>query len=265
MPPKLAFLLFALMASPAPVDAQTPTTGALKSPAAPAAKRPPEKSYKPISLTIAAGPADPSFASFRQELAGVAKNRVYAELVRLVVAQGFFWAGDFAGGFDPRKSSAENFAAAIRLERGDGMGWNRLAAFAALPDATPMPSWPGVICAPSRPQFDEVEFDRMNTAAMSPAGWVYPRAAGVAMRAAPKTTAGVIERLGLHLVRLLGYEASEIDSDSTRTAWAQVAAPSGKTGYAAPGTMFPLRGDQLCYVKDMTGRWRIAGYVTAGE
>jgi hypothetical protein len=254
-----AGLFFAMTASMfaamlAPLQAQT-------SPA----KRVLEKPYKIIPLTIAPAPADASFTSFRQEVGRVAKDRVYAELERLVVAQGFFWAGDFGRGFDPKKTSAENFAAAIRLERDEAIGWNNLAAFAAFPDATPMASRPGVICAPSRPLFDEVEFDRINTAAISPAGWVYPRTANVAMRSAPRPASAVIETLGLHLVRLLGYEASETNFDTARAAWARVAAPSGKTGFVAPGALMPLQTDQLCYRKDLMGRWLIVGYVTASE
>jgi hypothetical protein len=44
-----------------------------------------------------------------------------------------------------------------------------------------------------------------------------------------------------------------------------VAAPSGKTGYVAPGELMPLRMDRLCYLKDVTGRWRIVGYIALGE
>jgi hypothetical protein len=215
-------------------------------------------------VTIAPALDDPSFAGFRQELAEAAKKRVYGELARLVVTQGFFWAGDLAKDFNPKRPAVENFAAAIRLEGESGGGWSALAAFAALPDAAPMASRPGVICAPTRPQFDEIDFDRVNTAAISPAGWLYPRAAGVAMRAAPQPTAAVIEKLGLHLVRLLGYEG-ETQPDSVRDAWARVAAPDGKTGFVAPGALYPLSGDRLCYLKDVTGRWRIAGYVTDAE
>ena len=42
---------------------------------------------------------EPSFASFRAELAEVLRRRVFAELSRFVVAQGFFWDGDFDNEF----------------------------------------------------------------------------------------------------------------------------------------------------------------------
>lgn len=261
----------ALMLSAARVDAQTPPAGAAKppaprAPAAPAAKPLLQKPYKPIAVTVTPAPDDPSFAAFRQQLADVAKNRVYAELARLVVAQGFFWAGDFAGGFDPKKSSAENFAAAIRLERGAGSGWSRLAAFAAWPDAAPMASRPGVICTPSPPQFDEIEFDHVLDITQTKASdWNYPRAAGAPMRAAARPTAAVIETLGSHLVRRLENTSGNAANNPAGQIWTRVAAPSGRTGFVAAAELMPLRGDQICYLKDVTGRWSIAGYVAVGD
>jgi hypothetical protein len=256
-----------IFAAQAPVDAQTQIPGTAKAPApvrAPVAALPLEKPYTSVAVTIAAAPEDASFASFRQQLAGVAKDRVYAELARHVVLQGFFWDGDFSGAFDPKRSSMENFAAAIGLERGGGSGWSSLANFAAAADATPLPSRPGVICAPTPPEFDDIEFERLLDATQTKSvNWKYPRTSGVVMRRAPRPNSAAIETLGLYLIHLLGYEASE--SDPARTAWARVAASSGKVGFVAPATLMPLRTDRLCYSKDVTGRWRIAGYVAAGD
>src|SRR5436190_17650935 len=119
------------------------------------------KPYRPVALTLPAPFAEPSFVSFRAELAQVLRRRVFAELSRLVVVQGFFWDGDFDNEFDPRRSGTENLAGAVKLERGGGAGWERLAAFAAEPSAASLPSRPGVICAPANPTFDEIEVDRM--------------------------------------------------------------------------------------------------------
>jgi hypothetical protein len=259
----------ALMATAAlaPAAAQTLPAPAAKPPIAarkPAAQLPLEKPYKPVAVTLAPAPDDPSFAAFRAQLAVVAKDRVYAELARLVASQGFFWDGSFSGGVNPHRSAAENFAAAIRLEAGAGSGWNSLAAFAALPNAMPLPSRPGVICAPALPKYDVVEFDQMIAATgTNAAAWKYPREAPVAMRAAPRPAARVVETLGLHFIRVL--DNASATSDPARTAWALVAAPSGKTGFVAPDMLMPLRSDRLCYHKDVTGRWRIAGYITAGH
>jgi len=247
-----------------PAWAQTPPAAKPSAaPRAPAVKLPQEKPYKPVAVKIAPAPDDPSFAAFRQQLAAVVKTRVYAQLAPLVVARGFFWDGDFFGGLNPTRSSAENFAAAIRLESEGGSGWNSLAAFAAIGTAAPLPSRPGVICAPAAPEYDLVDFDQLIAATgTKAAAWRYPREDGVAMRAVPRNTVRPIEALGLHLVRLLGAAP---DSNAARAGWALVAAPSGKTGYVAAAMLMPLRSDKLCYHKDVTGRWRIAGYIGAGD
>jgi len=224
-------------------------------PAAPA-KPVLEKPYKPVAVTPAAMPDDPNFASFQQELAVAANNRVYAELARLIVPQGFFWDGDFDERFNPKRSAAENFAAAIGLEREGGTGWARLALFAAAPDAAPLEAHPGVICAPAPPAYDDVAFDQLlDSTQTSAADWLYPRSPGAPMRLAPRPASRAVETLGLHMIRLLGINDG----------WAHVAAPSGKTGFVAPGTLSPLRGDRLCYQKDITGRWAIAGYIAAAN
>ncbi|MEX1082734.1 MAG: hypothetical protein WEC82_00295, partial [Xanthobacteraceae bacterium] len=219
----------------------------------PAGKLAQEEPYKPVAVKIAPAPDDPNFAAFRAQLAKVAKDRIYAELVSLVAARGFFWDGDLSGGFDPQRSPAENLAAAIRLESGGGGGWNALAGFAALTSATPLPSRPGVICAPARPQYDLVDFDQLVAATGTDAAvWRYPREEGMALRAGPRPTARIIETLGPYFVRLL--DVGPLPED-----WVAVAAPSGRTGYAAAAMLLPLHGDRLCYRKDATGRWHIAG------
>ena len=113
-------------------------------------------------------PNDPGLAAFRQHLAAVARDRVFNELARSVVPQGFFWDRDFAESFDPKKTGVENLAAAIRLEQGAGLGWQMLAEFAAEPTATGTPAAPGVLCAPGRPSFEQEEFDRLLDATSAP-------------------------------------------------------------------------------------------------
>ncbi|MFN3566541.1 MAG: hypothetical protein ACK4V1_11235, partial [Burkholderiaceae bacterium] len=43
-----------------------------------------------------------------------ARRRVYADLARLVVPQGFFWERDFARRNDGRRPGVDNLAAAVR-------------------------------------------------------------------------------------------------------------------------------------------------------
>jgi hypothetical protein len=235
------------------------------------AARPPAaaKPFEAVSVKLPPPPDDPSFAAFRQNLAAVAGRRVFDELARNVTPQGFFWDRDFAENFDPKRTGAENLAAAIRLEHGSGTGWQMLADFAAAPTASAIPAAPGVLCAPGRPSFDQDDFDRLIDATRSsPAEWVYPRAAGAAsleLRAAPRPTASVIETLGSYFVRVIGFETAPANADPLHTSWTRIAAPSGKIGYAAPDTLNSLAPPQLCYVKGITGRWTIAGFVGGGN
>lgn len=254
-------LVLTVLLGVAPALAQAPKASAPKPSALPA-----QAPYAPVAVTISGVPDDPNMAAFRNELTAVVKGRVFADLARLVVQRGFFWDRDFGGGFDPKKSGAENLAAAIGLEHGRGAGWNRLAGLAAEAAGGKLGARPGIVCAPARPQFNEFDFDRLMQTTKSDAfAWTYPRAAGAELRAASRPNAPVIEKLGLHLVRVLGYEAKDDDPDATRTAWARVVAPSGKVGFVAPALLLSPYAERLCYAKDVTGRWRIAGYIGGGD
>lgn len=219
-------------------------------------KPPAQPPYKPLAVNAAPASADPSLAVFRRQLAGVAQNRVYAELARLVTPHGFFWHGGTSGALNPAASGGENLAAAIRLESQGGAGWKALAAFAAAAGAEPLPSRPGVVCTPAPPDYDPIEFDRLLAATGTQASaWNYLRDAAVPMRPAPRPAGRAVETLGPHLVRVLA------NPDPANPAWALVAAPSGKTGFIPSSVLLPLTGDRLCFHKDVTGRWQIAGYI----
>jgi hypothetical protein len=247
-----------------PASAQmSPAAKPPAAPRAPAAKLPVEKPYKAVPVKLAPAADDQSFAAFRQQLAAVAESRVFKELAPLIVARGFFWHGDFSGGFNPRRSAMENFAAAIRLESEGGSGWSRLAGFAALASAAPLPSRSGVVCAPAPAEYDLIDFDQLTAATgTTAAAWRYPNEDGVALRAAPRPESGPLAALGLYLVRLLEDDPAAAIGAAD---WLRVAAPSGKTGYVGAADLIPLRSDRLCYQKDVTGRWRIAGYIAAGD
>jgi hypothetical protein len=249
----IAAFTAAANAQPAPQEPAAPSVLAPK-------PQPLEKPYKPVAVTVPPAPADPNFAAFRQQLAAAAKTRVHAQLARLVVARGFFWEGDAAGSFNPAARPIENFAAAIGLESKGGAGWNALAAFAIAPGTAPLPSRPGVVCAPAQPDFDPVDFDQLlATTGTQAADWKYLRDAAVPMRVAPRPVGRALETLGSYLVRVLA------NPDPTNLSWALVAAPSGKTGFIPSSLLLPLGGDRLCFHKDVTGRWQIAGYITAAN
>jgi hypothetical protein len=248
----IPFILAALAAT-APVAAAQPIL-------------PPLKTYVPVAITLPAASTDASFAAFRAELAIVAKSRVYAALGRLVQSQGFFWDRDFARAFDPRKPAVDNLAAAIQLEHRNGSGWTLLAALATEAAVEPMASRPGVVCAPANPSYDGVAFARLLDATHTGVSdWVYPRAAETKVQAAPQPAAAVLGTLGPQFVRLLGFEGAGGQPAPERKLWARVATPDANSGFVAPGNLMSLTAERLCYIYDLVGGWRIAGYVAAGE
>ena len=150
----------------------------------------PTAPYAPVTITLPAPAADPSFVAFRGAIAAAAKARIYADLEALVQPQGFFWDRDFGNGYDPKKPSVDNLAAAVALERGDGMGWDKLAGFAVEKSLEPLDSRPGVFCAPARPGYNAVEFSKLlDTTYTNAAEWAYPLADGVPVRGAPRANA----------------------------------------------------------------------------
>jgi hypothetical protein len=227
-----------------------------------AAEAPAAKPYAAVTVNLPPVSHDASLGAFRAKVAAVAKRRVYAELAELVTPQGFFWDRDFDNEFLSRLPSVDNLAAAVRLERGDGAGWNALANFAAEATVAPLPGRPGILCAPGEPTFDNLAFDRLLDATVSEArDWAYPRAENTPVRAAAETGAPVVDRLKLALVRLLERSPAWGRADIVDTGWLRVATPAGKVGFVAPGALRPLSPERLCYGKDVFGRWRIAGYI----
>jgi hypothetical protein len=248
-----SFLLLALSAlSLAPALAQSPP-------------RPP-KPYAPVAIARPAPSGDASFNAFRTALAAAARSRIYAELTPLVVQQGFFWGRDFGQAFDPRKPAVDNLAAAIALEQGNGIGWDLLAAFAAEAAVAPLESRPGIVCAPARPGYDGVAYSKMlDTTYTTGIDWAYPRANETPVRSAPQPGAAVAGSIGPHFVRLLGFEGPDSEPAPGRNLWALVALPDGTPGFAAPGSLMSLTAERLCYIKDLVGGWRIAGYIAGGD
>ncbi len=226
----------------------------------------PPKPYEPVTITRPAALDDLTFALFRAALAVAVKTRHYAELAPLVLERGFFWGRDFGQRFDPRKPAVDNLAAAIALERGNGSGWQALADFAAEAAVEPLDSRPGVICAPARPNYDGVAFAKLlDNSVTSDIDWAYPRADETPVRAAQQPDAAQVGTLGLHFVRLLGFEGAGSEARPGRTQWARVALPDGKQGFVAPRSLRSLTGERLCYIKDLVAGWRIAGYIAGGN
>src|SRR5262245_20928294 len=110
--------------------------------------------YKPVPITLPPAVNDPSFATFRNQLADIAKNKDRAALARIVAAN-FFWTPEDKDIADKQKSPIDNLSKALSLDGTDGFGWESLAAYAAETTAMADPQRQGVFCAPAEPSFDE--------------------------------------------------------------------------------------------------------------
>jgi len=259
-----AFVALALAA--APVNAQAPRPGQAPPPAQrgpappPQAQKPaPPKPYKVVPVTLPQPSNDPSFEAFRKQLADIAKRKDRAGLARLVVANNFFWMGEKGDKADKRKNGINNLAAAIGLDAQDGSGWQTLADAAEEATLEPVPQKRGVMCSPASPMFDEAAAEQVaKDTRTDPGDWGYPDKAGVEVHAAAQRNAPVIEKLGLHLVRVMPEEppAGQPPKESD---FVRIVTPSGKVGFVANESLGSLDSDQLCYIKDAAG-WKIAGY-----
>jgi hypothetical protein len=221
------------------------------------AQAPEHKPYKPVEVTLPAASTDKSLEAFRKQLAGIAQRKDRAALARLVAAKDFFWEGDVGGTFNAKRTGFDNLAAALRLDGADGRGWAALATLAAELSLGPTVEHPQARCAPAPPDYEDADLaaltDATNTDVVD---WSYPRTPGLQVRNAAAADGVTIETLGLHLVRVLGA--------ADRNGWVRVAAPSGKTGFVAPGSLLSPLADRVCFGKDGSG-WRIVGYVGAGD
>jgi hypothetical protein len=219
----------------------------------------PPKPYKAIPVTPAQPYNDPSFVAFRKQLGDIAGRKDRAALARLVV-RNFFWASERGDKADKKKSGIDNLAAAIELDNTDGSGWQGLAEAANEDTLEPMPQRKGIMCAPAIPNFDETAAAQVaKDTGTYPGEWGYPSKPDVEVRAAAKADAPVIDKLGVHLVRVM---LEQPDAGAPESGFLRVVTPSGKVGYVLEELISSLQTDQLCYVKDATG-WKIAGF--AGE
>ena len=245
----LAVAIAALVVAPA--LAQKPAA-----PPAPAVLAPP---YKPVTITPPGDLTDAAFTALRVQLADAVKKRDAAALAKLVVGTGFFWERDKGDAASKRRTGYENLSAALGLSNKDSAGWDMLAGYAEDPTASAAPSRKGVFCAPADPAHDVAAFDRLlKTTQTQVLDWGYPVAANTSVHAAPTASAPVIEKLGLHVVRVMP------DNKPGSAAYQRIVTPSGKAGYVSIDAIAPFGNDQICYVKD-AGGWKIGGYIGGGE
>jgi hypothetical protein len=255
--PRLALTSFvaaalAITATLAPVSlsAQGPPQGQGQPPA------PVIGPYKPVPIKLPAAMNDPSFDAFRKQLAEAAQKKDRAALGRMV-AHNFFWIPEDKDLAEKGKPAIENLAKALGLNDKDGFGWEALSAYAAEASAGADTQRQGVFCAPAEPAFDEKAADELaNATHTDAADWAFPARDGVEVRETAKNDAPVVDKLGLHLVRVL---ADDSPANAVTAAFIKVVTPAGKVGYAPVESILPIGGEQLCYAKD-GGAWKIVGF-----
>jgi len=249
-----AALALATMLAAGWVFAQTPP------PAPPPAQAPSPAlgPYKPVPITLPPAVNDPSFDSFRKRLAEIAQKKDRTALAELV-APNFFWVPEDTDIADKKLPAIDNAAKALGLNGGaDAIGWDALAAYAAESSTMADPQRGGVFCAPAEAGFDDKAADELaNSTQTDASDWVFPLRDGIEVRSAAKQDASIIDKLGLHLVRVLPDDSP---ANAVLAAFVKVLTPEGKVGFAPVDSVLPIGGEQLCYVKDASG-WKIAGFL----
>ena len=222
---------------------------------------PPAKAgpYKVVPVTPPQAINDPSFESFRKQMAETAQRKDRGALAKLVAEQNFFWVRETGDRADRRRSGIDNLAAALGLGNKDGAGWDMLASFADDPTGSPSPEHKGAVCAPADPSFDGKAFNELMQATKTDVSeWGYPVSADVDVHATPQANAPVVDKLALAFVRVMPEGGPNVPS------FLRVVTPAGKPGYVAVNSVAPIGNDQICYVKDANG-WKIGGYIGGGD
>jgi hypothetical protein len=259
-----------LLAAPALSQSQLPRPGQLppaggqgapppqRGPAAPPQQpaAAPVKPYKPVSITAPAAVADPSFEAFRKQLGAVAEKKDRKALAGLVVPN-FFWMGEKGDKADKKKPGVENLAKAIQLDGEEAPGWEILGAASNDPTGTPFPDRKDTICSPADPTFNAQELEALAKATGTDEGdWAYPTQTGIEVHSGPQPNSPVVEKLGLHFVRVMQDNAP----GDQQNPMLKVVTPSGKTGFVPAEALSPLGNDQLCFSKE-GGGWKISGFI----
>ena len=214
------------------------------------------KPYKVVAISAPPMVNDPSFEAFRKQMAAAAEKKDRKALAEMV-SKSFFWMGEKGDRADKKKPGIENLAKAIGLDAKDGSGWETITGFASDPTGMPFPDKKDTICAPAEPQFDAKELEALAKATGTEEGdWAFPTQPGLEMRAAAQPNAAVVEKLGMHFIRVMD-DGNEPSGDNPMI---KVVAPSGKVGFVPADAISPLGNDAMCYTKE-GGAWKIAGFL----
>jgi hypothetical protein len=223
-------------------------------------ERAPFKPYKKVAVTLPTAMSDPSFEAFRKQLADAVRRKDRTAVGALIVAQGFFWEREGGNGVDEKKSALENFAAATGLDAKDGSGWEFLGDYAAEPSASRVGDRNDMICSPATPLFEETDLLALvRDTETNAIEWGYPLKDGIEAREGVKPDSKLIEKLGMHFVRVVFDDALP----DTPEPMLRIVTPSGKLAVIPADTLAPLGIDQVCYVKQGNG-WKIMGFIGEG-
>ena len=214
------------------------------------------KPYKAVAVAAPPMINDPSFEAFRKQMTAAAEKKDRKALADMV-SKSFFWMGEKGDKADKKRPGIENLAKAIGLDAKDGSGWETIIGFASDPTGMPFPEKKDTICAPAEPQFDGKELEALAKATGTEEGdWAFPTQPGLEMRAAAQPNAPVVEKLGMHFIRVM-EDGTEPSGDNPMI---KVVAPSGKVGFVPADAISPLGNDAMCYTKE-GGAWKIAGFL----
>ena len=217
----------------------------------------PPKPYKAVAIAAPPMVNDPSFEAFRKQIAAAAEKKDRKGLADMV-SKSFFWMGEKGDKADKKKPGIENLAKAIGLDAKDGSGWETIVGFASDPTGAPFPDKKDTICAPAEPQFDGKELEALAKATGTDEGdWAFPTQPGLEMRAAAQPNSPVVEKLGMHFIRVMEDTSAAPNNDNPMI---RVVAPSGKVGFVPADAISPLGNDALCYGKE-GGAWKIVGFL----
>ena len=243
-----------------PRPGQLPPPGGQGGPPARGPAAPPPqagaKSYKAVAISAPEPVKDPSFEAFRKQIGEVAAKKDRKALASSV-AQNFFWMGEKGDKADKKKPGIDNLAKAIGLDGKDAQGWEMLAGSAEDPTGTSFPDRKDTICAPADPVFNGQELEALVKSTGTEDGdWAYPTQPGVEVHSGPQPNAPVVDKLGMHFVRVMQDNAPP----NQQNPMLRVVTPSGKTGFVSAEALSPLGNDQICYTKD-GGGWKISGFI----
>jgi hypothetical protein len=158
---------------------------------------------------------------------------------------------------DKKKPGIDNLAKAIGLDGKDAPGWEILGGASNDPTGAPYPDRKDTICSPADPTFKPEELEALAKATGTEEGdWAYPTQAGLEVHSGPQPNSPVVEKLGLHFVRVLEDNAP----GNQQSPMLKVVTPSGKTGYVPAEALSPLGNDELCFTKEASG-WKISGFI----